>query len=80
MPTPSHSATQLYRLPLRVADMPPWIAEGIDDFTGRFLRPKRQGLSLHHHPGVQATVSPAHFGRQHVTVAWRTRDSSESMF
>jgi len=35
------------------------IADVVGRFTGRFLRRKSSGVSLHHHQGVHATVIPA---------------------
>src|SRR6266404_4750379 len=53
----SNGTRQLLRLRLRVASEIV-IAKIVSRFIGRFLLGKRQGLSLYHHEGVEATVAP----------------------
>src|SRR2546423_10113969 len=53
----SNGTRQLLRLRLRVASEV-LLAKIVSRFIGRFLLCKRQGLSLYHHEGVEATVAP----------------------
>lgn len=53
----AHGARQRQRLRLRIG-IERVIADGVGCFTGRLLRRKREGVSLHHHEGVHATVAP----------------------
>jgi hypothetical protein len=54
----ANGASQLQRVRVRIGTER-LIADIIGRFTRRFLRRKRHGLSLHHHQGVYATVTPA---------------------
>src|SRR5258706_3451977 len=54
----ANGASQLHRLRVRIGTER-LIADVVGRFTGCFLHRKREGVSLHRHQGVYATVTPA---------------------
>jgi hypothetical protein len=73
----SNGTCQLLRLPLWVASEP-LITHVVSCFTGRPLLRKYRGLSLHHHEGLYATVTPANSQVQPTYVKALTLTGRES--